>query len=56
MQCKVYLFLNVCKTEPVCFYLWLEPVLFPFDIILDAVGFMVEQILETELSDFSDHQ
>ena len=56
MLCMVYLFSSMCKIEPVCFYLLLEPELFPFDTILNAAECMVGQILETESSDFFDHQ
>ena len=46
----------MCKTEPVCFHLQLEPELFSYDIISDAAECMVKQILGIELSDFFDHQ
>ena len=47
---------NMCKTEPVCFYLQLEQELFPFDAVQDAIECMVGQILKIESSDLFDHQ
>ena len=37
------------ETVPVCFHLQWEPELFPSDIILNAAGCMVEEILGIEL-------
>ena len=51
-----FFILNMYKIALVYFHLQLELELSPFDIISDAVGCMVEQILGIELLNFFDHQ